>query len=246
VEHILNYIFSHPLLTSFLLYNERIDLVRRMDEYPQAGQGIFVESYTLRNFGRLSKVLLLQFVSIITTCTSHSNHLEALLHSNNHFLEQALSRGQVTIQPLNGSPFTRPFSLRLGGDDPMLRYILRRQPSSSEFCCLYCMWIRLGPSTQDATCLRVAAVRAACSQITSAGGYTDATKTDPMVPHLQPYDVVFCVLHALARIGDLIIDLLYDFISSYSQPAPLVAQVRLRSLSAIVVAFLMVFVMCYS
>jgi hypothetical protein len=187
---------------------------------------VFVESYTLRNFGRLSKVVLFQFISIITTCTSHSIQLEPLLHSNNHFLEQALACGQVTIHPSGQSPFSRPFSLLLGGDDPMLRYVLRRQSSNSDFCCLYCMWIRQGPATQDPACLRVATVRAACSRIPSAGGYADTSQTDPMIPSLQPYDTVFCVLHALARIGDLIVDLLYDFIASQSQPAPLIALVR--------------------
>jgi hypothetical protein len=124
VEHILNYIFSHPLLSSFLLYNQHINLIHRLDKYPQAGQGVFVKSYTLHNFSHLSKVLLFQFVSIISTCTSHSNHLEALLQPNNSFLEQALSQRQVTIVPASGSPFSHPFSLRIGGDDLMLRYLL--------------------------------------------------------------------------------------------------------------------------
>jgi hypothetical protein len=75
-------------------------------------------------------------------------------------------------------------------------------------------------------CLHVATVHAACSQIASTGGYADAAQTNPMVQSLQPYDTVFCMLHALSHIGNLILDLLFDFVASQSQPAPLVALVR--------------------
>jgi hypothetical protein len=226
VESILNYIFASPFLLSFFEYHGRLDVIRRMDEFPQGGRSVFAESYTLRNFGRLCKVLPFQFLSIISHCTTHSGGLETLLRVNNDFLSCALQQGYVTIRPPGQPSFRLPLALRVCADDPMLRFFLRLQQSSSIYCCVYCLWLRGGPPTQDSTCLRVASIRSACVAIPSCGGYLDASNTAPMVVSLRPYDVVFCVLHALCRVGELVADLIYDYVASQVNPAPLFTQVQ--------------------
>jgi hypothetical protein len=202
LEDILNYIFSHPLITSFLTYTSCIDIIRWLDEYPQGGWSVFAESYSLRNSSIHSKALMFQFLSVLSDCTSHSGNLEELLAINHTFLTSILTQGYVTICPYGASPTTLPVTLRVTADDPMLRFFLRRTPSNSEYGCLYCFWLRAGPSTQDSTLLRVASLRAASASFPGHGGYSNPLQTDPMVPCLQLYNVVFCVLHVLSRLGE--------------------------------------------
>ncbi len=225
LKDILNYIFSHPLITSFLTYTSCINIVRRLNEYPQGGRSVFAESYSLRNFGIHSKALMFQFLSVLSDCTSHSRFLEELLTINNTFLTSILTRGCITICPYGASLTTLPVTLRVTADDPMLRFFLRRTPSNSEYGCLYCFWLHAGPSTQDSTLLRVASLHAALASFPSHGGYSNPERTDPMVPCLQPYNIVFCVLHALSRLGETLVDFLYDYVASQPQPAPLFTQV---------------------
>jgi hypothetical protein len=141
LEDILNYIFAHPLITSFFTYTSRIDIIRRLDEYPQGGRSVFAESYSLRNFGPHCKALIFQFLSVLSDCTTHSGHLEALLAVNNSFLTLILTHGTMTIQLHGAAPVTLPVTLQVTADDPMLQFFLRCAPSSSEYGCLYCFWL---------------------------------------------------------------------------------------------------------
>jgi hypothetical protein len=43
-------------------------------------------------------------------------------------------------------------------------------------------------------------------------GYVDPSIMEPLVKGVEPYDVVFCVLHALARVSDLVVDWLHDWV----------------------------------
>ncbi|ELR10834.1 uncharacterized protein ACA1_179950 [Acanthamoeba castellanii str. Neff] len=54
-----------------------------MDKYPQGSQSTYTKTYTFCNLSHLCKTLHFQFLSILTHITSHSPHLESVLHTNN-------------------------------------------------------------------------------------------------------------------------------------------------------------------
>ncbi|ELR17120.1 uncharacterized protein ACA1_057560 [Acanthamoeba castellanii str. Neff] len=161
----------------------------------------------LCNFGHLCKVLPFQFLSIISHCTTHSSGLKTLLHVNNNFLSCTLQQGYMMIQPPGQPSFQLPLALCVCADDPMLRFFLRLQQSSSIYCCVYCLWLH------------------ACMAIPSCGSYLDASNTAPMVISLHPYNMVFCMLHTLCHVGKLMANLIYNYIASQVNPTPLFTQI---------------------
>jgi hypothetical protein len=60
----------------------------------------------------------------------------------------------------------------------------------------------------------------------SAGTAMVPAPTQLMVAALQPYDIVFCIFHDLAHIGDLVADVIYDYVAAQPQPGPLIAVVQ--------------------
>jgi hypothetical protein len=116
----------------------------------------------------------------------------------------------VTVQPSNKPTFTMPITLRVCSDNLMLCFFLWQGPSLTKWCCIYCFWIHHFPGVQSSWPLQVDLVhRQAAAQ--GLGGYPDPSCTKPLVEGVEPYNVVFCILHALTCIGNLVVDWLHDW-----------------------------------
>src|SRR5690606_11776099 len=119
--------------------------------------------------------------------------LESVLHANNRylptlicmsirspqplrFLSEAKAKGYITIRPDTGPSFNIPITLRVCSNDPMLRFFLRQGPSSTEWCCIYCFWLRHFPSPQLSQPLRSDVVHRQVSQL-GLGGYPNPSRT---------------------------------------------------------------------
>ncbi|ELR17193.1 uncharacterized protein ACA1_058490 [Acanthamoeba castellanii str. Neff] len=59
------------------------------------------------------------------------------------------------------------------------------------------------------------------------GGYPDPSHTEPLVKGVKPYNIMFCVLHALTHIGDLVVNWLHNW--TMNQPDHQVLLVKLNS-----------------
>jgi hypothetical protein len=60
------------------------------------------------------------------------------------------------------------------------------------------------------------------------GSYPDPSCTKPLVEGVKPYDIIFCVLHTLTHIGDLVVDWLHNW--TMNQPDRQVLLVKVSCL----------------
>ncbi len=79
-----------------------------------------------------------------------------------------------------------------------------------EWCCIYCYWLCHFPGMQSSQLLHIDVMhRQATAQ--GLGGSPDPSCTEPLVEGVEPYDIMFCILHALAHIGNLVVNWLHDW-----------------------------------
>lgn len=181
-----------------------------MDAFPVAGGQCFLLSLTFGNFGLLCKTSCLHFIAAIATCGDKDRDIVYQVLAHNFAIVDSITRtGQLFIKVL-GKLVAVTFAI--GADDQGLRLITGLAPSSSNFCCFYCYFLRnLHPSCSQ--CLLKRSVAYAIALAPTHGGH----EALPLLRHV-PWDAYkMCILHALMSMGRVFCNWLFDWLGWLEQ-----------------------------
>jgi hypothetical protein len=142
IPYIIQYILSHSLLTNLMKDSTVLDIILKLDGFPVGGEQGFCVSITLKNFGFLAKCGCLHFLTNIADISDKDRNLvKIFLAENLVYLNEIASTGFLFLPDWK---IKVACSLRIGGDDPMLRVLMGLDSSISSWLCIYCFQLRNG------------------------------------------------------------------------------------------------------